>query len=205
MELALSLALVFGARHWVEKASPSVKRALLLLLLAIAGEQVVSHRKFAKSVLYPRDVTRTVEYRAAVWADQNLRGERVFLPGSIAQWANAFSEVQQFSGGNFSMATNQVQQNAYAAIVFGGGTPQEDARLSLTWLKAFGVGAVGISAANSKEFWKPFTHPAKFDGVLPVLWREEGVTIYRLARQGRRPGALSPQRRPRSHVASSGV
>ncbi len=179
-EMAISVVLVFGLRGWMEKLPSSVRKALVLLLLALAAEQVVSHRKFEKAILYPRDITRTVEYRAAMWAGQSLNGIRVFLPGSVAQWADAFAPVQQFAGGAFSMAYNQIQQNGNAAIVFGGGTPQEDARLSLTWLKAFGAGAVGISGPGSQEYWKPFTHPAKFDGLLPVLWREDGVTIYQI-------------------------
>jgi hypothetical protein len=121
-----------------------------------------------------------VEYRAAAWVGQNLKDTRVFLPGSVGMWANAFAPIHQFAGGTFSMAFNQEQQNGNAAIVFGGGTPQEDAHLSLLWLKAFGVGAVGISSKESREYWKPFSHPAKFDGLLPVLWSQSGVTIYQV-------------------------
>jgi hypothetical protein len=61
--------------------------------------------------------------------------------------------------------------------VFGSGPGIRD--ISLTWLKAFGVGAVGVSAPNSQEYWKPYVDPKKFDG-LPVLWNESGVTIYRV-------------------------
>ena len=52
--------------------------------------------------------------------------------------------------------------------------------LTLTWLKAFGVGVVAISGKDSQEYWRPFTHPEKFDGVLPALWKESGVTMYRV-------------------------
>ena len=179
-EMAISLLAVFGSRWWFDRIPLSVRRTVVLLLLALAGELVVSHRKFEKMILFPRDIAATVEYRAAVWAGQNLNGTRVFLPGSVAMWADAFAPVEQFAGGAFSMAYNQVQQNGNAAIVFGGGTAQEDARLSLAWLKAFGVGAVGISSKESQEYWKPFSHPVKFDGVLPVLWSQGGVTIYQV-------------------------
>src|SRR5262249_51568856 len=30
------------------------------------------------------------------------------------------------------------------------------------------------------EYWKPFVHPQKFDGVLPVLWENGGVKLYRV-------------------------
>ena len=179
-EMALSLLVVFALRWWFEKIPPSIRTTLILLLLALAGEQIVHHRKFEKEILWPHDITQTVEYRAATWVGQNLQDTRVFLPGSVGMWANAFVPVQQFAGGTFSMAYNQEQQNGNAAIVFGGGTPEEDAHLSLLWLKAFGVGAVGISNKESREYWKPFSHPAKFDGVLPVLWSQSGVTIYQI-------------------------
>ncbi len=35
-----------------------------------------------------------------------------------------------------------------------------------------------MSAKESAEFWRPFPHPRQFEGVLPPLWREQGVTIY---------------------------
>jgi hypothetical protein len=180
MELAIALVLVFGLRSLFEKARLSLKVALLFLLFALAGEQIVSHRQFAKNILQPADVTQTIEYRTATWASQNLPGVRVMLSGSIAQWANNFTDVWQFSGSSWSQAYNQAQQRGLAGIYNGGDTPQQDARVALDWLGAFGVGAIAVSGPNSQEYWKPFTHPAKFEGVLPVLWREDDVTIYRV-------------------------
>ena len=54
MELALSLLVVFAARKGLERTPVSVRAALVFLFLAIAGEQVVSHRKFAKNVFSRR-------------------------------------------------------------------------------------------------------------------------------------------------------
>ena len=180
MEMAIALLVVFGSRSIVEKAPPALKAGLLFLILAVAGEQIVSHRQYAKNILQPADLTQTIEYRTAEWASQNLPGIRVMLPGSIAQWANDFADIPQFSGSSWSQAYNQVQQRGLAAVYNGGDTPPQDARVSLDWLKAFGVGAVAVSGPNSHEYWKPFAHPAKFDGFLPVLWRQDDVTIYRV-------------------------
>ena len=193
MELALALAVVFGARSWFDRLSLSLKGALLFLLLALAGEQIVSHRVYAKNILAPADVTRTVEYRAARWVEQNLPGVRVMMPGSIGQWANAFTDMAQFGGGSWSMAYSQIQQTGLSAVYNGGDTAPSDARVSLAWLKAFGVGAVGVSGPDSQEFWKPFAHPAKFEGMLPVLWREEGVTIYRVPQRSAALAHVVPQ------------
>ncbi|MEO7143259.1 MAG: hypothetical protein ABI165_07110 [Bryobacteraceae bacterium] len=180
MALALPPAVVFGVRRLLEKAPRTLKAALLFLLLALAGEQIVNYRHLAKEILRPGDVTQTVEYRASMWADENLHGVRLMLPGSIGQWANAFARVPQFSGGSWSMAYNPVEQRGLAAIYNGGETAAEDARVSLLWLKAFGVGAVLVNGPASQEYWKAFAHPNKFDGVLPVLWRANDAAIYRV-------------------------
>jgi hypothetical protein len=180
MEMALCLAAAFSLRPWIGRLTPSVRRALLLVALALAAEQTVDHRKLEKKFTVSRDVTGTVEYRAAAWARKTYPNIRFFLPGSMAQWANTYTDIQQFTGGSFSMATNQVQQRADTAIGFGAVNVQEDVHLTLTWLKAYGVGVVAISGKDSQEYWRPFTHPEKFDGVLPALWKESGVTMYRV-------------------------
>ena len=177
LELALALLAAFGIRPLFGRLPVAVRRAVVLVLLALAAEQVAHDRRLEKEYLFPLDQTRTVEYHAATWLERNLPGTRVFLPGSLAQWADDFAEVHQFSGESWSMATNQSQQKAYADIVFGGGPSIRP--ISLTWLKAFGVGAVGMSAPNGQEYWKPYADPHKFDD-LPVLWTESGVTIHRV-------------------------
>jgi hypothetical protein len=102
------------------------------------------------------------------------------LPGSIAQWADTFTNLQQFGGGSWSVAYNQAQQTALQGIWNGGDTPERDVQVSIAWLKAFGAGAVAVSGPRSQETWKPFRHPTKFDGVLPVLWSADDVKIYQV-------------------------
>ncbi len=179
LELGLALAVAFAGRAIFRRFPIAIRRAAILVLCALAAEQVEAFRKLEKTYLFPRDVTSTVEYRASTWIAKELPGVRVFLPGSIAQWANAFSDTPQFTGGSWSMATNQSQQNANAAILFETGALDSGAHLSLTWLKAYGVGAIAVDGPGSSEYWKPFSDPAKFD-VLPALWSESGVTIRRV-------------------------
>ncbi|HTS76464.1 MAG TPA: hypothetical protein VMG40_09690 [Bryobacteraceae bacterium] len=187
MEAALSLIAAFAGARWLARAPVSIRRAVIFLLIALASEQVVHERRLAKRLLHPGDLTKTVEYRASTWAGQNLAGSRVMFPGSIAQWANAFSDVAQFSGSSWSMAYNRVQQRALQEVV-----SASDTRVSLLWLKAFGVDAVAVSGRESAEYWKPFVHPEQFEGVLAALWREQGVTIYRVPRRGESLAHLVP-------------
>jgi hypothetical protein len=181
MELSLALLLVFALRSLFARVPRPVRFCLLFLLIALASEQIIDERRYAKVTLAPADVTRTIEYRASVWARDHLSsGVRVMMPGTIAEWANAFTDIQQLAGGSFSVAYNQVQQRAKTAMFHGGDTPEKDAEVSITWLKAFGAGAIGVSGPKSQEYWKPFGHPTKFDGRLEALWSEDDVTIYRV-------------------------
>jgi hypothetical protein len=174
MELGIALLVIFGLQPLVEKAPAALKVTVLFLFLALAAEQIVSHRQYAKIILRPADLSQTIEYRTADWAARNLPGVRVMFPGSIAMWANDFTEVPQFAGSSWSQAYSQVQQSGLKSIY------NSDARVSLDWLEAFGVGAIAVSGPKSQEYWKPFSHPAKFDGVLPVLWSDADVTVYQV-------------------------
>ncbi len=174
-EVALALLIVFTLRPWFGRMWPFLRWALVVLLLAFALEQIQRYRLNMRRYLPPADASATIESRASLWADGNLPGVRIFFPGSIAQWANVFSKVPQFSGESWSMAYNPMEQLGLVAIYYG------DARVSLAWLRAFGVGAAAVPGANSEEFWKGMVKPEKFEGVLPVLWRDGGVTIYKVA------------------------
>ena len=68
---------------------------------------------------------------------------------------------------------------------WGAATPEDHRRLSLAWMRAFGVGAMGVNGPKSPEYW-PNLHPLQLDGVYPVLWREDDTTIYQVPQ--RTPG-----------------
>jgi hypothetical protein len=178
MEIALALAAVFALRPALDKLPRSVKVALGLFALSIASEQLASHRRYAKDIIWPVDIRQSIEYRVARWVDTHIPGQRVMVPGSIAQWFNVFSDSPQLSGGSYSTTPNWTQQDAMVTILSSKG-PQAGAQ-SLLWLKAFGIQAVAVTGPGSKEFWRPIADPTKFDGLLPVLWSEDGVTIYRV-------------------------
>ncbi len=180
MDFSLALLIVFSLRPLFAKIPRPLQVCLWFLAVAIAAEQVAVVRKYAKEVLAPVDVTRTIEYRTSLWAHDHLPGVRVMLPGSIGQWANAFTDVEQLGGGSWSLAYNPVQQRAKSGIYNGGDTAEEDARVSILWLKAFGAGAIAVPGEKSQEFWKSYVHPAKFEGLLPALWSQDEVTIYQV-------------------------
>lgn len=48
------------------------------------------------------------------------------------------------------------------------------------WLKVFGCGAVEVPGKDSKDHYHAVTNPTKFDGLLPLLWRKDGNSIYQV-------------------------
>jgi hypothetical protein len=188
MEIALVLLSVFLARALLKKAGRRVTIPLAVLLLFTAAAQVVSHRRFAKKTIGPADITKTIEYRVAKWTEARFPGQRVMLPGSIGQWLNAFSETENFAGGSHPTALNWPQQLGFYNVYI---SPQ--AEESIPWLKAFGVQAVATSGLRSAEFWKPYNYPDKFEGSLPVLWRQEGITIYQVPQRDRSLAHVVPR------------
>jgi hypothetical protein len=50
----------------------------------------------------------------------------------------------------------------------------------LLWLQAYGVHAVGVSRRGSREWYKPFANPDKFEGFLFVLWEDDSDVVYRV-------------------------
>ena len=75
-------------------------------------------------------------------------------------------------GSSWSQAYSQVQQLGLRSIYNGGQTPQEDARVSLDWLEAFGVGAIAVNGPKSRQL-VPFPHPVHRSIVFsPSLWFE---------------------------------
>jgi hypothetical protein len=178
MELALALMAACAALPLVRRVPPRFRVLLAIPLLALAGIQMVAQRRFVKRILGPVDVAQSIEYRSAKWVEATFPGQRVMLPGSMAAWLNAFVDSPQLCGQSYSTAANWMQQVAQYAIFSSGGPGDRDGEYSILWLKAFGVRAVGVSGPRSPEYWKPFAHPGKFEGVLPVLWREDDTTIY---------------------------
>jgi hypothetical protein len=177
-EFAIALLLVVVGRVAAQRVPRIVTITFIAILVGLGAEQVVAHRRFAKLALPTDDVRTTIEYRASKWAANNLPNLRMMLPGSIGKWANDFTDVEQFSGGAWSTAYNETQQVAVAAAYNGSAAADEDARIALLWLKAYGTGVMVVPGPNSKETWKGFQNPTKFEGRLPRLWKEEDVSLY---------------------------
>ena len=179
-ELAIVWMAVFALRPAIERVPRRIRIALLFPLLLLAGGQMLSFRRAAKGFLAPADVKQSIEYRSAKWVEENLPGQRVMMAGSMGNFLNTFTRMEQLSAQPYTTALNWEQQVAVYTIYIGQNAGSDDGDYSVLWLKAFGVQAVAVPGPNSPEYWKPFTRPRKFEGLLPVLWSEDDTTIYRV-------------------------
>ena len=168
MEMGLALlavpALAWSATHIPRK----IAIALAVFLLLFAAERLPPLLRFTDQATRPVDMASGIEYRIAKWIDANLPGQRVMVPGSIAQWFNVFSDTPQLSGASYSTTPNWTQHEAMKSALTSF-NPQET-EVAVLWLKAFGVQAATAVGRQTPEFWKGVSS-TKFDGLLPVLWR----------------------------------
>ena len=145
-----------------------------VVVLLVGAHQVQQYRSYARGLVGPVDVTGTVEYQVAKWLDENLAGQRVFLSGSLRFWLNAFADNTQLGGGADHAMTNP----RLADTSYGITTTRGNGEDTVLWLKAYGVRAIAVGGPESREVYKDFRDPTKFEGVLPELWRDGDDVIY---------------------------
>jgi hypothetical protein len=178
MEMALLLVVVFGAAAILDRYPARVRRTVVVVAMVALALQTGHSVAYARRLIRAVDPKDLVEYKIAQWMDQNRRGERAFLSGSTSILYNVFTDNPQFHGAHDPLVANRFIRVAAYTIYSGTNAGARDVEYSVFWLKAFGARAISVSGPNGKEFWKPFANPAKFEGVLPVLWREGDDTIY---------------------------
>ena len=82
-------------RNWRRGSAPLSPACCLLLSVYPA----VKYFKHAGRLIRPIRIERTIEYREAMWFDQNMQGRRVLAPGSVGFFLNVFTDTPQFAGG----------------------------------------------------------------------------------------------------------
>lgn len=183
-EAGLALLAAFVLAGIARRAPKSFVAAATVAGIALAVHQTIEHRRFSKRELAGAPATQTIEYRVARWLDANRTGSLVMAPGSIAQWMNAFSRVRQFNGGSYPTAPDPEQQRVLHAQF---DCPFEEC---VSELRRYGVDTLVVSGPKSREFWKPYRDASIFEGRLPLLWREDDVSIYEIP--GAAPRSVSP-------------
>jgi hypothetical protein len=150
------------------------------MLTVICGIQFLTYYDYGRIQALPIDIHTTVEYQMSKWFDWNMAGQRVFAPGSVSVWMNMFTDVPQMVGCCDQSVPTFEHRVAFYTIYTGDDVTDPNARNSLLWLKAYGIHAIGVSGTHGREFFKPFTRPDKFAGVVPEVWRNGEDVIYRI-------------------------
>jgi hypothetical protein len=177
-EVAIVWIAVFLVAPFVARMPRAGIACVLAIGLSFAGLQAARFHRREQTLTAPIDMTRTIHFRLAQWVAANLPGQRVMLGGNLGTFLAEFVTADEFSAEQFTSGPNFEQKIAVYTIYTGTNAGPRDAEYSRLWLQAFGVHAIGIPGPSSPEFWKSFSNPFKFDGVLKVLWKEDDTTVY---------------------------
>jgi hypothetical protein len=185
MEMPMVLAAVLAVQLLLRRY-PRFRVAFGVALVVFCAVQTYHFRQHARTMAGKLDVSATVEYEEARWMDAHLHGQRVAAPGTVSFWMNVFTGTPQFAGCCEQSVVNP--RNFIGNYIVGAGyrTDAESADYSLLWMKAWAVQAVAIGGPASREAYKAFQFPRRFEGRLPLLWSRGDDFIYRVP--ARAPG-----------------
>jgi hypothetical protein len=182
MEIAFIGATLCGVARILNRSSYKRFPSIIVLgcFIVMCVIQFITYSDYAPIQTLPIDIKTTIEYKMSKWFDQNMKGQRVFAPGSVSVWMNMFTDVPQMVGCCDQSVPSYEHRVAFYSIYAGDEATDPNARNSILWLKAYGVGAIGVASPHGREFFKPFTRPDKFAGVLPEVWRDGDDVVYRI-------------------------
>ncbi len=180
MELALAMLVVLGGCWFFREAlnRPAWSGVFLGGILVLGALQFPEARSYAHSLVRPGNATQSIEAETVRWVEEHLPGQRVFLPGSASQWANAFGDIAQFNGGFDNGVVNPSYLGVSYQIYSSAGAGERAGGIAVTWLKAYGTRAVQVGLPESPEYLHLFQEPLKFEGLLAPLWEYRGMRMY---------------------------
>jgi hypothetical protein len=135
-------------------------------------------RAFAQNLIRPMDIRTTTEYATARWFHTHMHGARVMAPGSTSFFMNIFTDTPQLGGGFDQGVSNWENRVASWVLYTDQNAGDQAGEISILWLKAYGVRAVAVGGPASGEYYRPFQHPRKFEGLLAEVWRRGDDYIY---------------------------
>jgi hypothetical protein len=176
MDLAFWLAMALVAGPGFERLPRRTAMIVGFAVALAAGPIWIYQLHRARKMERPLDIQTTSEYHVARWLGEHMPGQRVFAPGTIGFWMNAFGDTPMMNGGFDNGMRNALLQDIIFQVYFG-----DKLEVGLGWLKAYGVDAIVGGDAASREIYHPYRHPEKLH-TLPVLWHDSTETIYAVPR-----------------------
>jgi hypothetical protein len=177
VEFGLCMLIVFLLEPVVRRVPWKLALALAVIpLLWIAAKDW----QFARGLIHSADIAHSLPFREARFVATNLPGQRVLVSSEGQFLFNLFADNPQMSAGHEPSTPNWVQHVAVYTINSGQNAGAQDGPISILWLQAFGCGAIVLPGRGSKDHYHAIANPDKFDGLLPLLWRDSGDSIYRV-------------------------
>jgi hypothetical protein len=179
--IGIGVALAWALRRPAALRSGRIRAAasvaLAAIVIAIGASGWLTVRERLGPDLSWRDWS---ERHVALWLSDHLGpGERAYLTGDHAFWADVFADVPQVRGGVDFAFSNPWW--AHVTYQVNNGT---DADISKLWMAALPVRYVVVTGPASSEIYRDYADPKKFDGLLPVVFDERGVRVYEVSRTG---------------------
>jgi hypothetical protein len=182
-ELFLLLSVVDWLRQAWEQKDVRIRRAALVAgvaLVALGFPQAWKYVTQNRYIRRPWPLEATAEYPLAKWLDAQPMNGRVFASGGLRFRLNSWSDVPQVGGGFESGLANRVPVDLYYQVRTGKADYGRGAMDLLTQLKALGAEYVVVHGPKSREHYRDFTNPRRFEEALTAVHRIEDDTIYRL-------------------------
>lgn len=178
MDLAFWLMLAFvplpawPARVRFPRWMPGAVAAVIALPL------IVYQGRKGHAMERPIRIETTAEYKISRWLGEHLPGRRVFAPGTVSFWMDAFSDTPMLVGADDNGIRNQILWDVNYQVLAG-----DQPWVALAWLKAFGCDAIVGGDSTSSEVYHPYAHPERLHG-LREIWRDGPEVIYEVPRRG---------------------
>ncbi|HXJ37651.1 MAG TPA: hypothetical protein VNH18_00160, partial [Bryobacteraceae bacterium] len=177
-ELDLAMMLAFATAIVMAWKRPKFRIAAGMVAVLVV---LVPSQKYLKHLWSPfpelKSLEREYPYEVAKWTKARLPGARVLPSGTVRFWFNAWTNMPQTDGGSQQGMLNHLLPVAFWQILTG-----EKQEAAVLWLQALGTDAVIVPDKNSRDRYRDYMFPEKFEG-LPVLYDDgHGTVIYRIPR-----------------------
>jgi hypothetical protein len=155
------ILIALGVGAWLWRRSLPGKLAVALLLIgtfAVHWNYIRHHRAIFP---LPDDAKGTLYYQVPQWIAANHPEARSYVTGAVRFWYNTWHDLHQLGGSSEQGLQNTTVMPSQWEIVMG-----PEAPLAVAWLQVMGVDLVAVHGPQSKEWYKDFSYPKKFEGVL---------------------------------------
>jgi hypothetical protein len=177
MDMAFWLTVTLAAEPLAARLRlPAVRKCAWVAIAVACVPVIVYQHHRAGDMEKPIDIAATAEYRISHWLGGHLPGRRVFAPGSVGFWMNAFSDTPMIVGGFDNGIRNELLWGVNYQIYAG-----DKLENALAWLKALGCDAIVGGDPGTGEVYHPYKYPEKFHP-LRELWRDGPEVIYAVPR-----------------------